>query len=156
MIYVALCSLLNAKSLLIKIGFDIPWDSLLEHFMPSLMALKKAMPGKQPGSFRESFISVECFYKVQKQKYIEWNLKTFSQKRSDWKLCIGEVRVDLVHLCSCSSEQCKKIHEVSHKNNYPLVQIHCIIKIMCQDLPLGCLHCLLVRAVQNRNFDCSA
>ena len=26
MIYVALCSLLNAKSLLIKIGFDIPWD----------------------------------------------------------------------------------------------------------------------------------
>ena len=26
MIYVALCSLLSAKSLLIKIGFDIPWD----------------------------------------------------------------------------------------------------------------------------------
>ena len=26
MIYVALCSLLNAKSLLIQIGFDIPWD----------------------------------------------------------------------------------------------------------------------------------
>src|SRR3990170_3452392 len=26
MIYVALCSLLNHKSLLIKIGFDIPWD----------------------------------------------------------------------------------------------------------------------------------
>ena len=26
MIYVALCSLLNAKSLKIKIGFDIPWD----------------------------------------------------------------------------------------------------------------------------------
>ena len=25
-IYVTLCSLLNAKSLLIKIGFDIPWD----------------------------------------------------------------------------------------------------------------------------------
>ena len=34
----------------------------------------------------------------------------------------------------------KKFMEVSHKNNYPLVQIHCIIKIMCQDLPLGCLH----------------
>ena len=29
-----------------------------------------------------------------------------------------------------------------NKNNYPLVQIHCIIKIMCQDLPLGCLNCL--------------
>ena len=26
LIYVALCSLLNAKPLLIKIGFDIPWD----------------------------------------------------------------------------------------------------------------------------------
>ena len=26
MIYVALCSLLNYKSLLIQIGFDIPWD----------------------------------------------------------------------------------------------------------------------------------
>ena len=26
LIYVALCSLLNAKSLLIQIGFDIPWD----------------------------------------------------------------------------------------------------------------------------------
>ena len=26
MIYVILCSLLNDKSLLIKIGFDIPWD----------------------------------------------------------------------------------------------------------------------------------
>ena len=39
-------------------------DPLLEHFMPSLMALKKALPGRQPGSFRESFISVECFYIV--------------------------------------------------------------------------------------------
>ena len=39
-------------------------DSLLEHYMPSLMALKKALPGRQPGSFRESFISVECFYRV--------------------------------------------------------------------------------------------
>ena len=26
MIFVTLCSLLNSKSLLIKIGFDIPWD----------------------------------------------------------------------------------------------------------------------------------
>ena len=26
MMYVALCSLLHAKSLLIKIGFNIPWD----------------------------------------------------------------------------------------------------------------------------------
>ena len=35
--------------------------------MPSLMTLKKALPGNQPGSFRESFISVVCFYKVKKQ-----------------------------------------------------------------------------------------
>ena len=27
---------------------------------------------------------------------------------------------------------------------------------MCQDLPLGCLHCLLVCAVQDINFGCSA
>ena len=26
MTHITLCSLLNAKSLLIKIGFDIPWD----------------------------------------------------------------------------------------------------------------------------------
>ena len=42
------------------------------------------------------------------------------------------------------------------KNNYPLVQIHSITKIMCQDLALGCLYCLLVCAVQNRNFGYSA
>ena len=94
-------------------------------------------------------------YSLKTIKY-RGNLKTFSQKRSDWKLCIGEVRVDLEHLCSCSWKQCRIFHEVSHKNNYPLVKFHCIIKIMCQDLPLGCLHCLLVCAVQNRNFGCSA
>ena len=36
--------------------------------MPSLMALKKALPGRQPGSFRESFISVEFFLIVKKTK----------------------------------------------------------------------------------------
>ena len=35
-------------------------DQLLEHLMPSLMALKKALPGRQPESFRESFSSVVC------------------------------------------------------------------------------------------------
>ena len=54
-------------------------DSLLEHFMPSLTALKKALTGRQPGSFRELFISVECFYKVLKQKKYRGELKT-SQK----------------------------------------------------------------------------
>ena len=55
-------------------------DSLLEHYMPSLMALKKALPGRQPGSFRESFISIECFYKVLKRKNIEGNLKLHKKK----------------------------------------------------------------------------
>ena len=55
-------------------------DPLLEHYMPSLMALKKALPGRQPGSFRESFISVECFYKVLKQKNKEGNLKLFKKE----------------------------------------------------------------------------
>ena len=62
-----MCEYEQHKSLLIKIGFDIPWDpgdALLEHLMPSLMALKKALPGRQPGSFRESFIYVECFHIV--------------------------------------------------------------------------------------------
>ena len=55
-------------------------DPLLEHFMPSLMALKKALPGRQPGSFRESFISVDCFYIVYKQKNKEGNPKLFKKE----------------------------------------------------------------------------
>ena len=55
-------------------------DPLLEHFMPSLMALKKALPGRQPGSFRESFISVECFRIVLKQKNKEGNPKLFKKE----------------------------------------------------------------------------
>ena len=58
------------------------------------------------------------------------------------KLCIEELRVDLEHLCSCSWKQCKKIHGSFSENNYPLVYIHCIIKIMCQALVLGWLDCL--------------
>ena len=55
-------------------------DPLLELYMPSLMVLKKALPGRQPGSFRESFIPVECFYIVQKQKNKEGNLKLFKKE----------------------------------------------------------------------------
>ena len=64
MIYVTLCSLLNYKSLLIKIGFDIPWirvDPLLEHYMPSLMALKKALPGRQPGGLESHLFLLSAF-----------------------------------------------------------------------------------------------
>ena len=82
-------------------------DPLLEHFMPSLMALKKALPGRQPGSFRESFYSVECFYIVQKQKNKEGNLKNFSKRkvkvRETSMVEVGE----LLELCSCSRKLCE-------------------------------------------------
>ena len=58
-------------------------DSLLEHYMPSLMALKKALPGRQPGSFRETFISVDFFYTVLKQKKIKRGTQNFSEKESE-------------------------------------------------------------------------
>ena len=58
-------------------------DPLLEHFMPSLMALKKTLPGRQPGRFRESFISVECFYIFEKHKNMEGNLKLHKKKSED-------------------------------------------------------------------------
>ena len=48
-----------------------------------------------------------------------------------------------LELCSCPWKLCEPwLQKILNKNNYPLVQIHCIIKIMCQDLPLGCLNCL--------------
>ena len=53
-------------------------DPLLEHYMPSLMALKKALPGRQPGSFRESFISVVCFYKVYKNNVPRFAFRMFT------------------------------------------------------------------------------
>ena len=69
---------------------------------------------------------------------------------------IVEVGASL-ELCSCSRKLCESwLQKLLNKHNYSLVQFHCIIKIMCQDFPLGCLHCLLVHAVQNRNFSCSA
>ena len=69
---------------------------------------------------------------------------------------IVEVGASL-ELCSCSWKLCEScLQKLFNKNNYPLVQFHCIIKIMCQGLPLGCLQCLLVCAVQDRNFGCRA
>jgi len=43
-------------------------DQLLEHFMPSLMALKKVLPGRQARSFRESLISTSAFEKLKNKK----------------------------------------------------------------------------------------
>ena len=72
------------------------------------------------------------------------------------KTSIVEVGASL-ELRSCSRKLCESwLQKVFIKNNYPLVQFHCIIKIMCQGLPLGCLQCLLVCTVQDRNFGCSA
>ena len=45
-------------------------DSLLGHYMPSLMALKKVLPGRQPGSFRESFIYVVWFIKFKNKNNV--------------------------------------------------------------------------------------
>ena len=47
-----------------KSVWKVDTTDISEHYMPSLMALKKALLGRQPGSFRESFISVVCFHKV--------------------------------------------------------------------------------------------
>ena len=69
-------------------------------------------------------------------------LKSFSLREVIGRLCIGEVRVDLEHLCSCSRKQCRIFHGSFSVNNYPLLYTHCIIKIMCQALVLGWLDCL--------------
>ena len=84
-------------------------------------------------------------------------LKSFSKREVIGKLCIEEVRVDLENLCSCSRKQCRIFHGSFSVNNYPLVYIHCIIKIMCQALVLGWLDCLFTMCrTKNRNFGCSA
>ena len=95
-----------------------------------------------------------------------YSLKTKKIKRGTQNFSKRKVKVretsivevgELLELCSCSQKLCEYwLQKIFNKNNYPLVQFHCIIKIMCQDLPLGCLHCLLVCAMQNRNFGCSA
>ena len=79
--------------------------------------------------------------KIQKNTCLSC-LKSFSKREVIGKLCIEEVRVDLEHLCSCSRKQCRIFHGSFSVNNYPLVYIHCIIKIMCQALVLGWLDCL--------------
>ena len=69
--------------------------------MPSLMALKKALSGRQLGSFRESFIFYECFYIVKNRK-IKWGTQNFSKRKVKVReSSIVEVG-DLLELCSCS------------------------------------------------------
>ena len=88
--------------------------------------------------------NIQFFFKrtkIQKNTCLSC-LKSFSKREVIGKLCIEEVRVDLEHLCSCSRKQCRIFHGSFSVNNYPLVYIHCIIKIMCQALVLGWLDCL--------------
>ena len=81
-------------------------DPLLEHFMPSLMALKKALPGRQPGSFRESFILLSAFIKF-KDKKIKRGTQNFSKRKVKVrKTSIVEVGASL-ELCSCSRKLCE-------------------------------------------------
>ena len=75
--------------------------------MPSLMALKKALPGRQPGSFRESFISVESSYKVEKQKKNRGEPKTFSKRKVKVRWTSIVEMGELLELCSCPWKLCK-------------------------------------------------
>ena len=88
----------------------------------------------------------ETYKKLKEWKYKKVTflscLKSFSKREVIGKLCIEEVRVDLEHLCSCSRKQCRIFHGSFSVNNYPLVYIHCITKIMCQAFVLGWLDCL--------------
>ena len=103
-----------------------------------------------PSRFCFPFFLFSCGWNIQKIKKNENTkrctclicLKSFSRREVIGKLCIGEVRVDLEHLCLCSWKQCRIFHESLCVNNYPLVYILSIIKIMCQALVLGWLDCL--------------
>ena len=114
--------------------------------MPSLMDLKKELPRRQLGSFRESFYSVECFYKVSKQKN-RGELKTSQKEKWKWErraLWKWELALNFVHAHGNFVNLDYK--NFSTKIIIPLYK-SIIIKKMCKDLPLGLLDCLLVCAV---------
>ena len=92
--------------------------------------------------------------KIQKKITCLSCLKSFSKREVIGKLCIEEVRVDLEHLCTCSWKQCRIFHGSLYVNNYPLVYVHFIIKIMCQALVLGWLDCLFtMRRTKTETLD---
>ena len=55
-------------------------DPSLEHFMPSLMALKKALPGRQPEVLESHLFLLSAFIKFKNKKY-RGVLKNFFHKR---------------------------------------------------------------------------
>ena len=61
-------------------------DPLLEHYMPTLMALKKALRGRQPGSCRRVILFLlSAIIKFKNKKNIEGNLKLFEKKSGSEK-----------------------------------------------------------------------
>ena len=55
-------------------------DPLLEHYMPSLMALKKALPGRQPEVLESHLFLLSAFIKFKNKKNIEGNTKLFKKE----------------------------------------------------------------------------
>ena len=45
-------------------------DPLLEHYMPSLMALKKALPGRQPGILESHLFMLSAFIKFKNKNNV--------------------------------------------------------------------------------------
>ena len=111
--------------------------------MPSLMTLKKALPGRQPGSFRESFYSFVCLlYLFKNKKNKVGNLKLFSKIKVKVRKMSHRRSGGVLELLFMPMETLVNLVSLKlfKKKNYSLVQTHCIIKIKCQGLPLGCLH----------------
>ena len=55
-------------------------EPLLEHFMPSLMALKKALPGDKPEVLESHFVLLCAF-----RKSLKGNLKLFKKESESEK-----------------------------------------------------------------------
>ena len=134
-------------------GFDTPYLSLpplgIAMMIPCTWGLSSSFLAPLPGSNSVGLIFScvlvcflpFCFYLVVDETYKKINRMKI-QKKITCLSCLKsfskeEVRVDLEHLCSCSRKQCRIFHGSFSVNNYPLVYIHCIIKIMCQALVLG-------------------
>ena len=81
-------------------------DPLLEHFMPSLMALKKAQLGDNPEALESHLFLLSAFIKF-KNKKIRGEPKTFSKTKPErTKTSIVKVGASL-ELCSCSRKLCE-------------------------------------------------
>ena len=55
-------------------------DPLLEHYMPSLMALKKALPGDNPEVLESHLFLLSAFIKFKNKKNKEGNPKLFKKE----------------------------------------------------------------------------